>query len=149
MTPRKHFTIHQKLSFVETLEERQKERNQSVLSFAEEINVDCSQLRRWRAQYSTLKQFVTNKVNRRVNLCAKTIHTGRKSCLKHVEEELLMFILENREQGMSVSIRMVVTKAGQLDTDFCRKTGCTNTKPCDTLFCCMELCIIRGHKNRG
>jgi hypothetical protein len=56
--------------------------------------------------------------SRTVNTGVATIHHGHKSCLHEIEEDLLAFIWEHREQGMAMSIRMVIMKASQLDIKF-------------------------------
>ena len=122
MAPRKQFTISQKVSMIETLES-QRENGKSHRSVARDLGVDASQLRRWKKQVAKLKELLKRMEGRRLNTTAKSVHNGRKSCLNNIEDDLLMFILENRQQGMSVSIRMVTTKASQLDGNFRRKTA--------------------------
>ena len=58
-----------------------------------------------------------------VNANAASVHRGRKSCLHDIEEDLLAFIFEHREQGLAVSIRMVTMKASQIDAKFRHKTA--------------------------
>jgi hypothetical protein len=47
---------------------------------------------------------------------------GRVSCLAAHQEELLRFIFELREQGMAVSVSMVMIKAAQLSPEFASKS---------------------------
>lgn len=124
MVPRKHFTISQKFSLVKTLEKRQRENNESFRSVARDLGVHPSQLRRWKEQVPKFKELLTKGPNgRRPNTNAKSVHSGRKSCLHNMEEDLLKFIMKNREQGKSVSIQMLTTEASRLDGNFCRKTA--------------------------
>jgi hypothetical protein len=44
-----------------------------------------------------------------------TLHRGGISCLHVIEDLLLQYIFEEREQGLAVSVRMVILKASQLD----------------------------------
>jgi hypothetical protein len=52
----------------------------------------------------------------------KSVCTGPISQLKEIEEPLLRFIFEMREQGMAVSHFMVVVKASSLSDDFAAKS---------------------------
>jgi hypothetical protein len=52
------------------------------------------------------------------NIKAKSIHSGRESCLTQNKQELLQFIVEHRDKGMVVTVSMVVTKASQLSDEF-------------------------------
>ena len=116
MAPRKHYTISQKLAMVQCFENEQCNSNKPMRQVAMGLGVDPSQLRRWVSQKKALEEMRKKKTTK------KSVHPGRASCLGLVEEPLLWFILETREQGLPVSIRMVITKACQLDPDFRRKT---------------------------
>ena len=52
----------------------------------------------------------------------KSVCAGPLSQLKTIEEPLLRFIFEMREQGMSVSTLMVTIKASQLSPEFASKS---------------------------
>ena len=58
------------------------------------------------------------------NKQAKSLCKGCKSILDEIEDELLKYISELREQGESVSIKMVETKALSLLPEFREKTEC-------------------------
>jgi hypothetical protein len=122
MAPRLNYTIPQKLSLLRSCARLQQEENHSFRSAVRELGLDPAQVRRWKQQSSLFEDFLLNYEKRKVNRAAKTLHSGRKSCLADIEEELLKFIFENRERGMSVSIRIVIMKAGQLDPPFRHKT---------------------------
>ena len=117
--PRKLYTISQKLAMVKTFQKEQSENNKSLCQVARELQIDPSQLRRWAKQADVIEE---RKKKRWMNHAAKTVHLGCKSCLEHVEENLLWFVLENREQGNAVSIRKVVNRASQLDAAFRHKS---------------------------
>ena len=120
MSPRKQYTLGQKVDIAETFCNRQRQHNNTTRrGFAREAGVDASQLRRWVLQLAEMKAILAKNS---ANVAARTIHSGRKSFLEPVEDELLHFIFSNREQGMSVSIRMVTARACQLSDQFCRKT---------------------------
>jgi hypothetical protein len=58
------------------------------------------------------------------NIKAKSIHPGTTSILTPHKQEMLSFIFKNREQGMAVSMQMVVVKAAQISQTFRSKTIC-------------------------
>lgn len=118
MAPRKYYSISQKYAMVQELNLKQEEEGFSLRAFARQLGVDASQLRRWQQQSIDMKKLTTKKGRGAV----KTLHAGYKCCINQIEEDLLRFIFENREQGFSVSIRMVLMKAANLDTEFRRKT---------------------------
>ena len=65
-----------------------------------DLNIHHKQYGVWRKQMEELLQARNSK--------AKSLYQGCVSILKAVEEELQRFIFELREQGMSVSITMVM-----------------------------------------
>ena len=89
----------------------------SLRLVAGELGVDPSQLKRWEKQQLQLEAKIKER-----NSAARSIHKGRKSQVDHIGEELLRLIFELREQGLSVSIRMVSMKAGELDSAFQHKS---------------------------
>ena len=123
--PRQYYSIHQKLSMVIVLEQRLQDQV-SVHAVARDLGVDPSQLRRWKKQKNVLEELLLNRSRRSV--AARSVHSGRKSCLAGIENELLMFIFQSREQGLAVSVRMVLTRACQLSDNFRQKT--TRAKEC-------------------
>lgn len=108
---------------VKTLDARQSDGGKALRSVAREFGVDPSQLRRWKAQAPKFEELLKRRPLTRVNASTATLHSGRKSSLLAVEEDLLQFIMENRNHGLAVSIRMVTTKASQLLANFRRKTA--------------------------
>ncbi len=57
---------------------------------------------------------------------AKSLCQGCASILSAVEQGLLRFIFESREQGMSVSITMVMLRAAHLSQQFEKSQGMHN-----------------------
>ena len=55
--------------------------------------------------------------------CCRSVHNGRVSFLKPLEDNLLTWFLQMREQGIMISTRLVVVKASQLSAEFRRKTS--------------------------
>ena len=107
---------------VHTLERCHHDNKESLCSVARELGVDASQLRCWQQQSARIKLLLKCNNGIRVNANAASVHRGRKSCLHDIEEDLLAFIFEHREQGL-VSIRMVTMKASQIDAKFRHKTA--------------------------
>jgi transposase-like protein len=85
----------------------------SQRSVAQELGIQPSQLRRWLRQEEELK-----KAN---NKQAMTVCKGGTSSIDSIEDELLKWIFELRETGMSLSFRMIVIKAGEHLPEFRRK----------------------------
>ena len=115
--PRRTYTMGKKLEMVKEAVECM-ENGHSLRATASHLNIDPSQLRRWIEIADKLEDVIKKKG------CATslTTHAGRQSCLKNIEDDLLMFIFECREQGMCVSVRTVALKACELDNSFHRKS---------------------------
>lgn len=105
---------------VREMEMRHQDNNESIRSIAKEFQVDPVQLRRWRRQLAVFDNFL-NSTNAPVNKRAVSIHRGRQSCLHPIEEDLLEYIFSLRDQGLAVSVRMVLIKASQVCAEFRRK----------------------------
>ena len=83
----------------------------SLRNAAREFNVQGNQIRRWKKQFengSSSSKF------RKKNMSARSFCAGRVSILEPVEDDLLQWLFSLREQGMPVSIGMVVLKAKKL-----------------------------------
>jgi hypothetical protein len=104
------YYISQKLSMVRTLETRCGH-GDSLRFVGGRLGVDPSQLRRWKSQKHQFEAFLQRGNGTRVNTAALTLHRGGKSSLHEIEDSLLQYIFEEREQGLAVSIRMVLLKA--------------------------------------
>ncbi|KAG7345984.1 transposase [Nitzschia inconspicua] len=122
MTRRKRYSISQRLSMARMLQTRS-DNGESLRSIARDLEVDPSQLRRWRSQIPQFEESLTPRHGTSVNAGAGSTHRGRKSILHEVEDKLLEYIWEQREQGLPVSIRMVTAKASQLHASFRHKTA--------------------------
>ena len=73
------------------------------------LDVNESQLRHWKGQAAAMATHLHGGRGCWVNRAARTLHRSQKSLFDHIEEELVHFIFENREQGISVTIRTVIT----------------------------------------
>ena len=106
---RRRFTIHEKLCFIRNVQ-RRLDNGMSQRAACEELNLHHTQYTLWKKQMQQMRQ--------RRNSKAKSLCQGRVSILSAVEQELLRFIFELREQGMSVSITMVMLRAAHLSRQF-------------------------------
>lgn len=113
--PRKTYTNHQKQEILRAVQPRLAQ-GESLRKICREFRIQPSQFRRWKKSESQL-----NKANPR----AMTLCRGRPSCLEPIEDDILKWIFELREQGMPVSTKMVVMKASQIDSTFRRKSDWT------------------------
>jgi transposase-like protein len=117
--PRKSYSSKQKVAMVRTMEERMaNDRSLSRLAVARDLGVDASQIRKWQQQIALHQNKLTRTPGTHHNPHARSLHSGRKSCLHDIEELLLRFIFEKREQGIAVDISMVVNTAKILDVAF-------------------------------
>jgi transposase len=85
----------------------------SIRKACRALNITTKQYRDWAKIVKTLTER---------NPRAKSSFSGPKSILDPIKQELLSFIFVLREQGMAVSIRMVVIKALGLMREFREKT---------------------------
>ena len=111
--PRKSYTNKQKLAILNEVEKGIAE-GQTLRSLARSFGLQPKQLREWKTKKTTL-------ANARSG--AKSIHTGHKSILHEFEEDLLRWFFELREQGMGISVRMMILKASELKADYRRRSA--------------------------
>jgi hypothetical protein len=120
---RKKYTAGQKVSTVNILEQRQSDNPQTtVYAVARDLGLDCSQLKRWQEQVEDHKKKTTRTPGIHYNPKACSLHCGRKSCLHPIENDLIQYIDQQRDQGISVTIQMVTDLAKRLDGRFRAKT---------------------------
>ncbi len=110
--------IAQKVAMLDIMAERL-QNGESRRSIARDLNVDASQIRRWEKQRPLMEEKL-KKTN--ANPRAATLHSGGKSQLEPIGEDLLKYIWEKRDIGLPVSVRMVKLKARQLCAEFRRKS---------------------------
>jgi hypothetical protein len=121
---RKKYTSSHKVAMVRTMVKRQTDDpNTSRCAIARDLGLDPSQLRKWQQQVERHLKQATRTPGIHCNPQACSLHTGRKSCLYRIEQDLLLFIIEQREQsGTAVPIKMVTDMAKELDETFRAKT---------------------------
>jgi transposase-like protein len=110
---KKSYTIKYKIDVIAVATERIAT-GESIRSVADFFELQPSQLRRW-----LKNENVYNDVN---STAAKSTCGGRPSSLEAIEEQLLIWIFELREQGLAISYRMVQIKSASLLASFRRKS---------------------------
>ena len=112
MMPRKTYTNKEKINILSAVERGLAE-GKSLRSLARSFYVQPKQLRDWKNKKTAILDSRSS---------AKSVYAGRKSVLLPVKEELLTWYFEMREQGMHVSVRMMVSKASELMEAFRNST---------------------------
>jgi hypothetical protein len=104
---KKSITIGTKLQILTQIEAMQ-QCGSSLGNVAREFNIQGNQIRRWRKQFETAG---SAGILQRNNKNARLFCTGRALLLEPFEYEILQWLFSLQEQGMPVSIGMVVLKA--------------------------------------
>ena len=78
---------------------------ESLKSICRGHQIQPSQLRNWQKQMNNIKKSRSSAVS---------AHAGRKSCLFEIEEDIIQWIFELRQQGLAVSVRMVQLKTAEM-----------------------------------
>jgi hypothetical protein len=86
------------------------------------LGVDASQIRKWQQNVDAHIDKATRRNGTRFNPHALSLHLGRQSCLEPLKDELLRFIYEQREEGIPVSVKLVVEFALPSDAAFREKS---------------------------
>ena len=107
-------TNREKIEILDKIEERQKN-GESLREICRSLEIQPIQARKWRASRAELS------CQAKAQHCS--VHSGRPSFLKPLEDDLMAWFLQMREQGVMVSTRLVVVKASQLSAQFRRKTS--------------------------
>jgi hypothetical protein len=98
----KHFTIQDKLCFIRNVRKRL-ENGLSQRAACEELNIHHTLYGLWKKQIEEMRQSRNAK--------AKSLCQGCQYSLAPIKEVLLRYFFKLREQGMGVSITMVMLKA--------------------------------------
>jgi len=126
---RRSFTIGEKLRLLRTVEEA-RQQGTSVREICDQLAINPRQYRDWRRDRTKLLSTKKKK---------RTTHRGSGGCLAHLEEDLVNWILEWREEGAELSYDDVVEKAGEMDADFASKT--TSSKYHSVRRFCISNCL--------
>lgn len=116
---RLRFTIQQKIQIVEYLMVRMDEDLASMNVVADELGVSTSSLSRWMNKLPIYRHIAKNDQVR------FSLSTGRRGQLEDISAELFAFVEDLRENGYSVSRKMIVVHACRVlgpDSTFSLKT---------------------------
>jgi hypothetical protein len=106
------------VAMVRTMEERMaNDCSLTRRAIARDLGVDSSQIRKWQQQIALHENQIARIPCTHFNPHARSLHPGMNSSLHGLEELLLRFIFEQREQGIAVDI-MVIDTAKVLDAAF-------------------------------
>ncbi len=111
---RVRYIPRKKLGLVGAVQRIMEEQGLSQNKAAKSIGVSSSLITRWVKQHSALLDAARKP--------KMSSHPGPDSQLRDIEDSLLQFIFENREQGMAVNILMILFKASALSSDFAAKS---------------------------
>jgi hypothetical protein len=101
---RRHFTTQEKVCFICNVRKRlENGLSQRARATWEELNIDHTLCGLWKKQMEEMRQSRNSK--------AKSLCQGCQSSLAPIKKVLLCFIFKLREQGMGVSITMIMLKA--------------------------------------
>ena len=119
---RRFWTLNTKISLcIKCEREVFAEKSKSYSALCRDNEVDPAQLRRWRRDIVRLQRMADKS-----SASKKTLSTGRPSSLNDLSNDILPWIHDLREQGVTVSVRMVISKISKLKPDFWRRN--TKTK---------------------
>ena len=111
-TKRRRFTISDRLAIVRNVR-RHIATGESIRGACKALNIIPKQYREWSKS--------TEALTGHRNPNAKSTAPGNDSTLKPIEQDLLRFIFEHREQGIAVSISLVAIQAARLMPEFKEK----------------------------
>ena len=111
---RRRFSLQDKMCLVRSIRRRIETENVSIRTACNDANIHHKQYLNWKKSFNAMKDAK--------NIKAKSNCTGRLSILKPVEQDLLQFIFELREQGMAVSHQIVMIRAASVSRPFREKS---------------------------
>jgi hypothetical protein len=114
MPRRKTYKNREKLRLLDAIEERLDGGEAFLRSCCCALDVQPSQNRRWmKARYALANPEAAH---------CNSLHAGRASILAPLENQLMRWFFEQREQGFIVSVRLFTLKACEFSAAFCQKT---------------------------
>ena len=111
---RRRFSIKGRMAILRNIERHMVTHGMTHHEACYEVNIHPSMHLRWMKQHDSMEAHR--------NYGARSVCIGRPSCLEACKDDLLRFIFENREQGMAVSVTMVMRKARQIFPEFAVKS---------------------------
>ena len=104
----KCYTNGKKLKILEEVD-RQVAQGNSLRSVAKAVGVQPAQIRDWRCKKATIQSLPCKK---------KLISRGNPSTIKHLEEQVIGWALDQRADGIPLTYGILQIKAAQLDKAF-------------------------------
>ena len=108
---RRRLNHGQKLAILRDADRRD-EQGESLSSIARSHKVQAVQIRKWRRQRNALVEATKSK---------KALCKGRTSTIKHLEDEVIGWALELRDDDLGFGYKHVQVRACQADDDFLQK----------------------------
>lgn len=113
---RRRYTARHKLALLTRVGRLQAAEGITLNNAALRLGVSASLLSKWKAVMGNAGVPLSHSMRK------KSAHDGPIGQFAHIEDALLVFIFELREQGMAVSNLMIVVKASMLCGEFAGKT---------------------------
>lgn len=107
-------TNREKVAHLDEIDQRQR-LGESLRAICRSLGIQPCQARRWKRVREKLIQ--PNKGGR------ASLHVGRPSILSSIGDQLMTWLLQKRDQGVMVSMRLVVVQASRLSSRFRRKSA--------------------------
>ena len=96
------FSLKEKLFYIRKFKKAQK-RGETIIGLSRKFGIDRSTIRKW----LKTEQVISN-ARGDWHPEARQMHSGKESFLKPVQAQILCFVFECHEQGIAVSIRLIV-----------------------------------------
>jgi len=128
---RVRYTARRKRGLVATVKRIMAEEGKTLRAAAEELCVSAANLSKWAPQ-------VMGKIDRLDKILRskkKAALTDPSSQLKAIEDDLLRYIVEQREQGVEIKVFTVVLRASYMSPEF-REKSFTARSSCVKRFMC-------------
>jgi transposase-like protein len=123
---RRRFTKQEKLGLVRSICRKIQVNNVSVRQACADVNIHHKQYLSWKREYSSIENAQNPK--------AKCRSAGHDSIRKPIEQYLLRYIFELREQGIGVKIVMVMRRAASVSRVFRDKSPCAQYNTSETFY---------------
>ena len=109
---RRRYSVKEKLVMVNIIKKMIDDDNLSKLEACRRMNIHRKQFNQWSSQESEIKD------KKKFNANAKSLNKGRTRTFDGIREDLMKYIFELREKGMTVNITLVRLTAIRLSPEF-------------------------------
>ena len=130
---RKCLSNGEKLKMLEEVDRRRLAQGNS-LRRPKALGVQPIQIQNWRRQRAQLQQVPWKN---------RSVHRGKESCIKHLEQALIGWCLDQRAVGIPVYYATLQVKAAQLDNSFCSKSRQSQYTSIQKLCRSNEVVVLR------